>query len=128
MPFADSPMSANDDQRLYFSTISDLAYIDNGQDIGLTDYPNHFLIIFDLTSTQQTSHDFIHPELTIFSTSIDLKLLAASLNNIEIFIIGKKTSTTFVDSAHRVSKKSNLNQLMDEDDINELLQKCRKLN
>ena len=40
------------------------AYIDNGHGISLTDYPNHFIMVFDLTSTQQASHDFIHPELT----------------------------------------------------------------
>ena len=48
----------------YFSTTSDLAYIDNGHGVKLTDYPNHFIMVFDLTSTQQASHDFIQPELT----------------------------------------------------------------
>ena len=104
MPVADSPISTNDDKRLYFNTISDLAYIDNGHGISLTDYPNHFIMVFDLTSTQQASHDFIHPELTNCSISIELKFSAALPNNIEIFIVGKKASTIFVDSARRVSK------------------------
>ena len=30
LPVADSPISTEDDKRLYFNTISDLAYIDNG--------------------------------------------------------------------------------------------------
>ena len=51
MPVADSPISTNDDKRLYFNTISDLAYIDNGHCISLTDYQNHFIMVFDLTST-----------------------------------------------------------------------------
>ena len=72
MPVADSPISTNDDKRLYFNIISDLAYIDNGHGISLTDYPNHFIMVFDLTSTQQASHDFIHPELTNCSISIEL--------------------------------------------------------
>ena len=45
-PFADSPISTNDDKRLYFNTISDLAYVDNGHGISLTDYPNHFIMVF----------------------------------------------------------------------------------
>ena len=49
-------------------------------------------MVFDLTSTQQASHDFIHPELTKSSISIELKFSAALPNNIEIFIIGEKAS------------------------------------
>ena len=104
LPVADSPTSTADDKRLYFNTISDLAYIDNGHGIDLTDYPYHFLMVFDLTSTQRASHDFIHPELTNCSISVELKFSVALPNNIEIFIIGEKASTTFIDSARRVSK------------------------
>ena len=105
---ADSPISTSNDKRLYFNTISDLAYIDNGPGISLTDYPNHFIMVFDLTSTQQASHDFIHPELTNSSIYIEMKFSAALPNNIEIFSIGEKSSTIFVDSARRVSKNHNL--------------------
>ena len=90
MPVADCPISTNDIQRLYINTISDLAYIDNDHGISLTDYPNHFIMVFDLTNTQQASHNFIHPELTNCSTLIELKFSAVLPNNIEIFIIGKR--------------------------------------
>ena len=60
IPVTDSPISTTDNKRLYFNTISDLAYIDNGHGISLSDYPNHFIMVFDLTSTHQASHDFIH--------------------------------------------------------------------
>ena len=42
LPVADSPISTANDKRLYFNTISDLAYIDNGHGISLTDYPKPF--------------------------------------------------------------------------------------
>ena len=92
LPVADSPISTSDDKRLYFNTISDLAYIDNVHGISLTDYPNHFLMAFNLTSTQQASHDIIHPELTNSSISFELKFSAALPNSTEIFIIGEKAS------------------------------------
>ena len=101
---ADSPISTSDDKRLYFNTISDLAYIDNGHGISLTNYPNDIIMFFDLTSTQQASHDFIYPELTNSSISIELKFSAALPPNIEIFVFGEKACTIFVDSARRVSK------------------------
>ena len=104
LPVADSPISTDDDKRLYFNTISDLAYIDNGHGIKLSEYPSHFLMVFDLTSTQQASHDFIHPELTNSSITAELNFSAALPNNIESFIIGEKISTIYVDSARRVSK------------------------
>ena len=101
---ADSPISTTDNKRLRFNTLSDLAYIDNGHGISLSHYANHFIMVFILTSTQQNSHDFLHPALTNCSISIELKFSAALPTNIEIFIIGEKTSTIFVDTAPRVSK------------------------
>ena len=76
LPVADSPISTTDDKRLYFNTISDLAYIDNGHGISLSDYTNHFIMVFDLTSIQQASHDIIHPELTNCSISIELEVFS----------------------------------------------------
>ena len=85
-----------------------------GHGMSLSDYPKHFTMVFDLTSTQQASHDFIHPELTNYSKSIALKFSAALRTNVEIFLIGEKASTIFVDTA----QKSYSNKLMDEDEIN----------
>ena len=75
---------------MYFNTMSDLAYIDSGLRISLSEYPNHFVMVFKVTSTQQASHDFIHPVLTNCSISIELKFSAALPGNTQIFIIGEK--------------------------------------
>ena len=40
---ADSPIITADVKRLYFNTISDLAYIDNGRGISLSEYPTILL-------------------------------------------------------------------------------------
>ena len=61
-------------------------------------------MLFDLTSTQQAFHGFIHPELTNCWISIELNLATALQNNIEIFIIEERTGIIFVDSTRRVSK------------------------
>ena len=127
MPIADSLISSNDDKRLYFNTISDLAYIDNGHGNSLTDYPNQFFMVFDFTSTQQASNDFIHSELTNCSISIELKFSASLPNNIEIFIICKKSLHRLCGFCTPGFKKSHFKQLIDEDGINDLIQKCRKL-
>ena len=103
LPVADYPISTTDNKSLYFNTISDLAYIDKGQGISLSDYQPFYNGI-DLTSTQQASRDFIHPEPTNCSISIELKFSVALPTNIEIFIIGEKARTIFVDTARQLSK------------------------
>ena len=104
LPIADSPISTSNIKRLYFNTLSDLAYVDDGHGISLEDYPNHFVMVFDLTSTQQASHDFIHPELTNSSISVEMKFATALTDNIELFIVSEKASTIYIDSNRKVSK------------------------
>ena len=61
-------------------------------------------MVFDLTSTQKATHDFIHPELTDMSISVELKFGTALTNNVEIFFLGEKSSTVYIDSAKNASK------------------------
>ena len=75
----------------------------NGRGIPLSDFANHFIMVFDLTSTQEATHDFIHPELTNSSLSVELKFDADLPNNIEVFFLGEKSSTVYIDSARNVS-------------------------
>ena len=60
---AGTPMSTTDNKRLYHNSMAALAYVKNGHGMSLSDFPNHYLMVFDLTSTQEATHDFIHPEL-----------------------------------------------------------------
>ena len=67
-------------------------------------------MVFDLTSTLQASHDYLHPELTNAAISISLRFSTALTNNIELFFfLGEKASTIYIDSARRVSKNIFLN-------------------
>ena len=92
LPGVDSPITTDDYKRLYFNPKSNLAHIDIVHGNKMSEYPSRSLMVFELTSTKQASHGFIHPELTNSSTTVELKFSAALPNNNEIFIIGKKTS------------------------------------
>ena len=48
-------------KNLHFNTMPDIAYILYGHGIKLSEYPSRFIMVIDLTSTQQSPHDFIHP-------------------------------------------------------------------
>lgn len=104
LPIAGTPMSTVDDKRLYFNSLNALAFIESGHGISLQDYPNHFVMVFDLTSTQEASHDFIHPELTNASLSVELTFSEAIADNLEILFLGEKASTVYIDSTRNVSK------------------------
>ena len=80
-----------------------------------------------MTRTQNASNDFIHRELTSCSISIELKFSAALPTSIELFIIGEKASTTFVDTARRVSKNLILTNWWTRMDTNGFVRRCQKL-
>ena len=50
---AGAPMSTRDDKILYFNSMGALAFIENGHGISLADFPRHYIMVFDLTSTQE---------------------------------------------------------------------------
>ena len=70
--------------------MSALAYFENCHGIPLSVFAHHFIMVFDLTSTQEATHDFIPPELTNSSLSVELKFDTDLPNNIEIFFPGRK--------------------------------------
>ena len=103
---AGTPMSTTDNKRLYYNSMAALAYVENGHGISLSDFPHHYIMVFDLTSAQEATHDFIHPELTNSSLSVEFKFGAALPRNIEIFFLGEKCSTVYIDSSRNVSKNA----------------------
>ena len=62
-------------------------------------------MVFDLTSTQEATHDFIHPDLSNSSLSVELNFDAALAHNVEIFS-WKKASTIYIDSAKSSSRNA----------------------
>ena len=97
-------MSTIDNKRLYYNSMSALAYVENNHGIPLSEFSNHFIMVFDLTSTQEATHVFNYPELTNSSISVQLKFDTALTNNVEVFLLGEKSSTVYIDSASNVSK------------------------
>ena len=105
LPVVGTPISTTSDQRVYFNTLEALDFLDKGgHGIHLADYPNHFILSFDLTSTQEASRDFIHPELTNCSISVELTFGTPLGDNVEILFLGERSSTFCVNSERKVTK------------------------
>jgi hypothetical protein len=106
IPIVGTPMDTTDDRRIYFNSLSALAFGRLSHGITLAQYPNHYIMVFDLTSTLEASHEFIHPELTNSSISIELSFAVNLAAPVELFILGEKASTVFIDSARNISKNA----------------------
>ena len=121
-----TPISTTSDKRVYFNTLEALDFLDKGDHgIPLADYPNHFILAFDLTSTQEASHDFIHPELTICSISVDLTFGTPLGDNVEILFLWERSSTFMLTLNETLQKTRLLHiRLMDNFEISYLVTKC----
>ena len=61
---------------------------------------------FDLISTQEASRDFIHPELTNCTISVELNFFAPLGENAELFFMGERASTVYVRSDRKIAKNT----------------------
>ena len=94
-------------------TINTLEALDfvfnNSQGISLANYHNHYIMEFDLTSTQEASYDFIHPELTNCTISVELKFNAPQGQNVELLFMGERASAVYVRSDRKIAKTTLIN-------------------
>ena len=106
-PAVGTPLDTVDNKRAYISTLDALAYgPSESHGIPLDEYENHYVLVFDFTSTQEASHDFIHPELTGSTIALHMKFGANTPEPIEVFVLAEKASTIFIDSDRKVSKNA----------------------
>ena len=108
-PVAGTPLQTENDKKLYLNSLEALAFGQHGHGVPYNDYANHYILVFDLTSTQQASHDYLYPELTNGSISISLRFSAQLTNSVEVFLLGERSSTIYIDSSRKVSKNIFLN-------------------
>ena len=87
---AGTPMSTTDNKRLYISLIA-LAFVEYCHGIPLSEILNQYKMVFDVTSTQEAPHYFIHLELTNSPLSVNLKFDAALAHNVETLFLEVKS-------------------------------------
>ena len=107
LPIAGTPISTTDNKRIYYNTLEALDFVfNNSHGISLANYINHYIMAFDLTSTQEASHEFIHPELTNCTISVEPKFDAPLAGNIELLFMGERASTEYVRSDRKIAKNT----------------------
>ena len=85
LPIVGTPITTNFEKRLYFNALEALDFLDRGgHGKSLSDYQNHFVMVFDLTSTQEASQDFIQSELTNGSGGVSRSFCGGFISNFKI--------------------------------------------
>ena len=72
--------------------------------VSLANYDNLYILAFDLSSTQEASYNFNHPELTNCTISVELKFDAGLGNNSELLFMGEHASAVYVRSDSKITK------------------------
>ena len=85
-PIAGTPISTDDEKRVYMTKTASLAFGYHGHGIPFLNYTNHFVVVFDRTSTQKAPYEFLYPEVTNAAVSEDLKISTAMPGNTEVFL------------------------------------------
>ena len=79
-PIAGAPLESGTDKKMYLISIRARTFRDHGYGISFEEYTNHYLLVFDLSSTQPASHDYVHPEHTSAAIAISLRFDTALAN------------------------------------------------
>ena len=125
-PIVGYPVLTTFNHRIYFNTLEALDFPDKGgHGIIVNNYPNHFILAFDITSTQEASHDFIDSELENCLISVQLTFDGALAAYVEILFLGERSSTFYVNSERKVTKTQfSPTPPIDSDEIRYLMGKC----
>ena len=83
-PVAGTQLQTENDKKLYLNSLEALAFGQHGHGVPYNDYANHYILVFDLTNTQQACHDYLYPELTNGSVSIRLRFSAEPTNSVGV--------------------------------------------
>ena len=63
-PFAGTPLQTENDKKLYLNSLEDLAFGQHGHGAPYIDYANHYILVIDLTTTQEASLHYLYAEIT----------------------------------------------------------------
>ena len=103
-PIAGTHLETDTDKKMYLNSMGALVFHEHGHGISFEEYANHYLLVFDLTSTHQASHGYLQPELTSASISINLRFDTVLAQITEVLLLGECVSTVYIINSRKVSK------------------------
>jgi hypothetical protein len=96
--------NTTNDVRTYFNTLSSLDFDQDGPSILMSEYPNHYYLVFDMTSTQEANKEVLYPECIGSGIRIELYFKEKLTQSIELLVLGERFSTVLLHKDGRVMK------------------------
>ena len=92
-PVAGTPVRTDNDRRLYLNSLAAPALGQLVHGVPYNYYANQYILVFDITSTQQASHDYLYPEQIKRSASLSLWFSPQLTNCVKVFLLCGRSST-----------------------------------
>ena len=89
----------------YCNTFNSLNFDQDGPGIPLSQYPNHYILAFDLTSTLQADTEVYYPEIVGAGLRVELYFNKPVEHTLEAIFLAEKLSTVFIHNDGRVLKE-----------------------
>lgn len=99
-----SQLDCVNNARPYVTTMQALKFEEDGPNIPLSDYENHFVLVFDLTSTQESNVLLYYPDVVGGSLRLEMYFERNLTETIEVIVLGERLSTIFIDKGGSVVK------------------------
>jgi hypothetical protein len=101
----DVTMSEGGHVRMFYTTLKSLHFDHDGPGISLDEFiKNHFVMVFDLTSTMQSNTQVYYPELIGGAIRLEMTFKEALKKSVEVLLIGEQLTTLYVKASGEVYK------------------------
>jgi hypothetical protein len=97
-------MNTENNVRAYFNTLKSLHFEQDGPAISLADYDHHYILVFDMTSTQQSETEIYYPELIGAGIRIELYFTNNLTDPVEFMVLGERLTSVQIYKDGRVLK------------------------
>ena len=101
-PFLD--FDTADNCRLYVTTMKAMNFQDDIPSIPIDDFKDHYVLVFDLSSIQDATENFLYPELVGEPLRLELNFTHPLENVTELIVLGERMSSGAVDKFGVVGK------------------------
>ena len=97
-------MNCTNNLRPFVTTMEALKFKDDGPNVKLVEYEDHYLLFFDLTSMQESNVELYYPDLVASGIRLELYFRENLKETVEVLVTGDKLSTILINNSGQVTK------------------------
>ena len=101
-------IDTSDDIRAYVTTMRALKFEEDGPNIPFDNYMDHYVLVFDLTSTQESNVQMYYPDIVGAGLRLEMYFAENLRHTIEVIVLGERLSTVYIDKNGAVVKNGQL--------------------